>query len=128
MATTTRKNKLDKIKVEKIKTEEKDKVLINPNFLTPDHLMMLEVNLKEVENSKLSMSIQEQVLQNLILSLENLQHKIEKQRVVLQQAAMKYESSKKKSSSLRADIWPIYGFGLDDLLSYDPITGEIKRD
>lgn len=123
MATTTRKNK-----AEKIKTEEKTKVLVNPNFLTPDHLMMLEVNLKEVENAKLGMSIQEQVLQNLILSLENLQHKIEKQRIVLQQAATKYESSKKKSSSMRAEIWPLYGFGLNDLLSYDALTGEIKRD
>lgn len=130
MATTTRKKK------EKIVVEVKEGVKLPPlpvedevvkETLEPEHLKNLEVFSRDIENASLSMAVSEQELQNMILSLENLQLKIEKQKIVVANRGQKYEVAKQKYTNYKKQIWPQYGLKETESMSYDIHTGEIKR-
>jgi hypothetical protein len=131
MATTARKKKEPKVS---IKEGEKLKPLpvteVDPKskeFLDPSHLMQLEVISRDIDNSKLSMALEEQSLQNMLLSLEILQSKIEKQKLLVSSKNQRYEASKTKFQNFKKEIWPHYGLNENEGLGYDPVTGEIKR-
>jgi len=125
MATTKRERKA-KVKQEEIETPppipEAPK-----DMLLPDHLLKLEVISRDIQIAQLSMAGEEQSLANMLLSLENLQSKIERQRLIVSTKAQKYEDMKKKFTAYKKEIWPEYGIELDKPLPYDPNTGEIKR-
>lgn len=100
---------------------------ISKDTLSPDHLKYLEVFSRDTENAKLSMALEEQSLRNMLLSLELLQIKIEKQRVLLASKDQKYKISVEKFTNYKKEIWPEYGLNISEPMGYDPISGEIKR-
>lgn len=130
MATTARKKKevktikeilnLPPIPVEEVDPKSKE-------FLEPGHLMQVEVLSRDIENAKLYMALEEQSLSNMLLSLEILQTKIEKQRLLVSSKGQKYEACKNKFVNFKKEIWPQYGLNENEGLGYDPISGQIKR-
>jgi hypothetical protein len=131
MATTARKKKelkaviKDIVKLPPLPIEEVDPK--SREFLESSHLMQVEVLSRDIENSKLHMALEEQSLSNMLLSLEILQSKIEKQRLTVSSKAQRYEACKNKFQNFKKEIWPQYGLVESEGLGYDPITGEIKR-
>lgn len=123
MASTTRRKP---VVVEKEEIKE-EKPAGFPTVLHPEHLRQLEVTVRDVENARLMMAVEEQSLRNMILELQLLQQKVEKQKQHLQQRAVFYDNSTKQFKQLKSELWPQYGFGQDEGLGYDPATGEIKR-
>ena len=95
--------------------------------LSHEHLKYLEVFSRDTENAKLSMALEEQSLRNMLLSLELLQIKIEKQRILLASKDQKYKISVEKFTNYKKEIWPEYGLNISEPMGYDPISGEIKR-
>jgi hypothetical protein len=98
-----------------------------PEVLAPDHLLLLETISRDVENSKLSMALEEQALSNMQLQLNLLYDKIEKQKAVVISKAQKYEKTKQQYISLKKDIFPLYGFKENEGMGYDPVSGKIVR-
>ena len=130
MATTTRKRERVKPVKEILKQEEVEKEVkanVISDTLEPDHLRMVEVFGLEIENAKLQMAIEEQSLVNLQLSLENLQSKIESQKVLVNNKAQKYELAKQKFTNYKKQIWPIYGLNENEPMSYDRSSGRIIK-
>ena len=131
MATTTRKRERVKPVKEILKQEEVSEVTKPENeirdVLEPDHLRMVEVFGLEIDNAKLQMAVEEQSLVNLQLSLENLQSKIESQKVLVNNKAQKYELAKQKFTNYKKQIWPIYGLNENEPMSYDRSSGKIVR-
>lgn len=129
MASTSKiKRKLNtESKVETKVEEIKEVKPIAKDTLSPDHLKYLEVFSRDTENAKLSMALEEQSLRNMLLSLELLQIKIEKQRVLLASKDQKYKISVEKFTNYKKEIWPEYGLNISEPMGYDPISGEIKR-
>lgn len=130
MATTTRKRERVKPVKEILKQEEVEKEVkanVISDTLEPDHLRMVEVFGLEIENAKLQMAVEEQSLVNLQLSLENLQSKIESQKVLVNNKAQKYELAKQKFTNYKKQIWPIYGLNENEPMSYDRSSGKIVR-
>lgn len=108
------------------KVEEKIDVII-PESLHPDHLLKIETSQRDIENAKLLMAVEEQTLRNLHLEFELLKNKIEKQSQLVSHCSQKYELQKTKFFNYKKEIWPLYGLSINEGLSYDPITGLIKR-
>ena len=97
------------------------------DVLEADHLRMVEVFGLEIENAKLQMALEEQALVNLQLSLENLQSKIESQKVLVNNRAQKYELAKQKFTNYKKQIWPLYGLNENEPMSYDRSSGKIVK-
>ena len=98
MASTSKiKRKLNtESKVETPLQEVKEVKPVIKDTLSHEHLKYLEVFSRDTENAKLSMALEEQSLRNMLLSLELLQIKIEKQRVLLASKDQKYKISVEK--------------------------------
>jgi len=120
-----------KLNVEsKVETSLQEVKEVNPvikDTLSHEHLKYLEVFSRDTENAKLSMALEEQSLRNMLLSLELLQIKIEKQRILLASKDQKYKISVEKFTNYKKEIWPEYGLNISEPMGYDPISGEIKR-
>jgi len=129
MASTSKiKRKLNtESKVETPLQEVKEVKPVIKDTLSHEHLKYLEVFSRDTENAKLSMALEEQSLRNMLLSLELLQIKIEKQRVLLASKDQKYKISVEKFTNYKKEIWPEYGLNISEPMGYDPISGEIKR-
>jgi len=129
MATTSRRQKKDKtVKlVEEIKSEIVQVAVEKKNQLMMEHLKDLEVMSRDIKNAKLTMAVEEQSLQNLVLNLELLKNKIEKQQAVVVASSGKYETMKLKFSNLRSVIIKEYGLDEKKEFGYDPISGELKQ-
>lgn len=130
MATTTRKRERTKPVKEELKKEDLENTVPMTevkDVLEADHLRMVEVFGLEVENAKLQMALEEQSLANLQLSLENLQSKIESQKVLVNNRAQKYELAKQKFTNYKRQIWPLYGLNENELMSYDRSSGRIVK-
>jgi len=133
MATTSRKRekvKKDfkpKVELLALPIEEEVKSPEVREFLEAEHLKNLEVFGLEIENAKLLMALEEQALVNLQLSLENLQSKIESQKVLVGNKAQKYELAKQKYVNYKKQIWPIYGLNENEPMSYDRNSGKIVK-
>ena len=135
MATTARKKKEVKvalkegIKLPPLPMEEEEEVdPKSKEFLDPSHLMQVEVMGRDIINAELNMALEEQHLSNMLLSLELLQIKIEKQRILLASKDQKYKISVEKFTNYKKEIWPEYGLNISEPMGYDPISGEIKRE
>jgi hypothetical protein len=126
MASTKEKKfkQQEKAAPEVVKAEVKKEI---PGVLHPDHLLQLEVKSRDIENAKLHMAIEEQALKNMMLELHILQRKVEDQKQLLKQKAIFYETNVKQFQQLKSELWPIYGFGQNEGLGYDPATGTIHR-
>lgn len=129
MASTSKiKRKLNtESKVETPLQEVKEVKPVVKDTLSHEHLKYLEVFSRDTENAKLSMALEEQSLRNMLLSLELLQIKIEKQRILLASKDQKYKISVEKFTNYKKEIWPEYGLNISEPMGYDPISGEIKR-
>lgn len=135
MATTTRKKKtkiLENFKAEVIvekptKEESVEEKPTFPDVLAANHLLQLETLIREVEIRRLNLAVEEQDLKNLLLSLEVLQNKIEKQRIKVQGATNKYDGAKQSYIGFKAELWPKYGFSADAPMAYNPLSGIIDR-
>lgn len=131
MATTTRKKELRKPKTEVTKQKENvetpAEIPSEKDFLNPEHLRMLEVISRDIENAKLTMALEEQALVNMTLQLEILQNKIEKQKLFVSSKAQRFELAKQKYISFKKDIWPMYGLDESKPMAYDPSSGKIQR-
>ena len=129
MASTSKiKRKLNtESKVETPLQEVKEVKPVIKDTLSHEHLKYLEVFSRDTENAKLSMALEEQSLRNMLLSLELLQIKIEKQRILLASKDQKYKISVEKFTNYKKEIWPEYGLNISEPMGYDPISGEIKR-
>lgn len=130
MATTTRKRERTKPVKEVLKKEDLENASSVPevrDVLEADHLRMVEVFGLEIENAKLQMALEEQALVNLQLSLENLQSKIESQKVLVNNRAQKYELAKQKFTNYKKQIWPLYGLNENEPMSYDRSSGKIVK-
>lgn len=129
MASTSKiKRKLNtESKVENTLQEAKEVKPVIKDTLSHEHLKYLEVFSRDTENAKLSMALEEQSLRNMLLSLELLQIKIEKQRILLASKDQKYKISVEKFTNYKKEIWPEYGLNISEPMGYDPISGEIKR-
>jgi hypothetical protein len=122
---TTRKPRQRKAKEEVVKVEKKVEVF--PEVLNSEHLLALETMSRDLENAKLLMALEEQSLANMELKLKILSDSIIKQRAVVREKAERYEGEKKKYTSYKKQIWPLYGFKEEEGLGYDPLTGNIVR-
>ncbi len=129
MATTSRKKKPIPEKKPEVTKELPKEVQDGQakEYLDAEHLKNLEIMARDLENAKLTMAVEEQNLQNLLLSLELLHNKIEKQKQAVSVKASKYESVKVRFSSFKKNIWPLYGLKEDEGMGYDPVSGLIKR-
>ena len=129
MASTSKiKRKLKtESKVETPLQEVKEVKPVIKDTLSHEHLKYLEIFSRDTENAKLSMALEEQSLRNMLLSLELLQIKIEKQRILLASKDQKYKISVEKFTNYKKEIWPEYGLNISEPMGYDPISGEIKR-
>ena len=130
MATTTRKRERVKPVKEELKKEDLETTVPMTEVkevLEADHLRMVEVFGLEIENAKLQMALEEQALVNLQLSLENLQSKIESQKVLVNNRAQKYELAKQKFTNYKKQIWPLYGLHENEPMSYDRSSGKIVK-
>lgn len=129
MASTSKiKRKLKtESKVETPLQEVKEVKPVIKDTLSHEHLKYLEVFSRDTENAKLSMALEEQSLRNMLLSLELLQIKIEKQRILLASKDQKYKISVEKFTNYKKEIWPEYGLNISDPMGYDSISGELKR-
>ena len=129
MASTSKiKRKLKtESKVETPLQEVKEVKPVVKDTLSHEHLKYLEVFSRDTENAKLSMALEEQSLRNMLLSLELLQIKIEKQRILLASKDQKYKISVEKFTNYKKEIWPEYGLNISDPMGYDSISGELKR-
>lgn len=132
MATTTRKSKKSEKVVEtkkavegKIENEAPRQAV--KTILTAPHLKDLEVFGRDAENAKLRMAVEEQSLQNMVLKLELLQSKIEKQKSLVASADQRYRNTVEKFDNFKKSIWPEYGLSISEPMGYDPISGEIKK-
>lgn len=103
-----------KTKKKIIESEEK--------FLSPDHLLGLEVGTRDIENAKLNMALEEQNLQNMLLTEVILKSRIEKQKQLLQSKAKEYEISKEKYQKLKVALFQEYNLD-GDKFGYDTQTG-----
>ena len=129
MASTSKiKRKLKtESKVETPLQEVKEVKPVIKDTLSHEHLKYLEVFSRDTENAKLSMALEEQSLRNMLLSLELLQIKIEKQRILLASKDQKYKISVEKFTNYKKEIWPEYGLNISDPMGYDSISGELQR-
>jgi hypothetical protein len=127
---STSKIKRKVITESKVETSTQEVKEVKPEIkdtLSHEHLKYLEVFSRDTENAKLSMALEEQSLRNMLLSLELLQIKIEKQRILLASKDQKYKISVEKFTNYKKEIWPDYGLNISEPMGYDPISGEIKR-
>jgi hypothetical protein len=123
---TTRKPRPKKQKEEEtLKTKKVEEKF--PETLSPQHLLSLETLSRDLENSKLLMALEEQSLVNMELKMRILNDNIIKQRLVVKDKAERYEGEKKKYTSYKKEIWPLYGFNENEGLGYEPLTGNIVK-
>lgn len=127
MASTTKKAVKSQVKEAVKKKIEDTPVFVIKSTLDPEHLKEIEVQGRDLENAKLRMAVEEQALQNMVLSAQLLQNKIEKQKQLVSSTANIYENVKNKFDAYKKGIWPLYGLKENEGMGYDPLTGEIKR-
>lgn len=92
--------------------------------LSPAHLLEIETLQRDVQNAKLLMALEEQSLQNMILTESLLKLKIEKQKTLVQFKAKEHELAKEKYNSLKASMFTEYNLTGDNF-GYDTKTGKI---
>lgn len=120
-------------KKKKVKEEEVKEVIIEkkeefPSSLASDHLLQLETKSRDIENAKLLMALEEQSLRNMSLELIILQRKVEDQKKLVKEKAVYYDNMVKQFKQIKSELWPQYGFKLEEGLGYNPETGEIIKD
>jgi len=98
-----------------------------PTVLSQEHLKQLEITIRDIENAKLTVAIEEQSLRNMMLEQQLLEQKVQKQKQTLQQRAVFYDTISSQFKQIKSELWPQYGFSQTEGLGYDPATGEIKR-
>lgn len=99
-----------------------------PDHLSQEHLRLLENSHKNIQIAKLEMHNEEQALQNMLLSLELLKNRIDKQKAIRAEKESLYLLENKRASNLRSEIWPVYGLKENESISYNPETGKIIRE
>ena len=128
MATTSKPRKNKKI----VKKTSK-KVSVKPNekevlgILEHQDLRQLENLSKDVLNCKLDMNLEEQSQKNMTLEMLLMQQKIEKQRELVVIKSERFEAKKRQYQDFKKEISPKYGLAEDEVLGYNPDTGEIVR-
>lgn len=95
-------------------------------YLSMDHLMQLETVSRDVENSKLNMALEEQNLQNMILTEVILKSRIERQKQLLQSKSKEYEIAKEKYQKLKLSMFQEYNLEGDNF-GYDTKNGLIIK-
>jgi hypothetical protein len=93
-------------------------------ILSQQEQIAVQVSPLEVQNAKLLMAIEEQALKNMVLELEMLSLKIDKQKARVGTLANKYESAKAIYTGTMSDIMKNHGLP-SDKFSYNTNTGEI---
>jgi hypothetical protein len=127
MAKTKMKKQKEVAISEEVVHLEPVKQATESEFLAPEHLLILEVGQREIENARLKMALEEQNLRGYILEQHLLANKIEKQKQVVQSLSKAYEAEKEKFITQQKNIWPMYGLELDKGLGYDSISGKIVK-
>lgn len=131
MASTSRAKKAVNLKVKKPESEvesvTQESNTEGKTFLSSSDLLAIEVSGRDMENSRLLLSIEEQNLANLKLQIENLQYKIKLQESKVLHCDAKYKNEVLKHVNVKKEIWPKYGYSLEDKLGYDVNTGELKK-
>lgn len=116
-----------RVKVKNEKLEEQPQQPQFPDTLSSSHLLALETLSRDMEMCKLRVSVEEQSLRNLVLELQLLSNKIDKQKLAVNNKAQEYEALKRKFQNYKKELWPQYGFSENDGLGYDPVTGKIVK-
>ena len=97
-------------------------------YLTPGDLLKCETLSRDILNHKLTMNLEEQNLRNMLLEIELLKNRAEKQKTVLIEKSKLYENSKRAYNSYVGEMWPRYGIDpTQSSLGYDDQTGKIVK-
>jgi hypothetical protein len=93
-------------------------------ILTIDERLKVETMPLTIENAKLKMAVEEQLLKNMILEYKLMEAQIERQRRVVGEYHHKYNQEKTLYTSTISDIMKNHNLE-NDKFGYNPNTGEI---
>lgn len=116
--------------VEKVKSIPKGELPVEPkkpnDVLSHDDLKMIEIQMREVEITKLRCAVEEQSLVNLNKDALILSHKIEKQREVVSAKDREVVLKQKQFNSLLDEIRTKYEINVRNF-DINPKTGQIIK-
>jgi hypothetical protein len=128
---SSRKSKVKKSVSGKVKEQddikEANEVPEFPMYLDPSHLLQIETTVRDIENAKLYMHVEEQALKNMVLEKILLDQKIEKQKMLVQDKSDQYTKLKLSFENVKKDLFKVYGFKEGAGMGYNPVTGEIHK-
>ena len=93
-------------------------------ILTVDERLKVETMPLTIENAKLKMAVEEQLLKNMILEYKLMEAQIERQKRVVGECHHKYSQEKALYTAAMGDIMKNHELE-SDKFSYNPNTGEI---
>ncbi len=94
------------------------------NFLSADERLKVETMPLSIENAKLRMSVEEQLLKNMILEFKLLEAQIERQKQIVTECHSRYNQEKKVYSATIGEIMKNHNL-TSEKFSFNPDTNEI---
>lgn len=108
----------------KVSKRQQTEEVPTTKVLSVDERLKVETMPLSIENAKLKMSVEEQLLKNMILEHKLMEAQIERQRRVVAECNHRYNQEKAIYSSAMGDIMKNHELE-SDKFSYNPNTGEI---